>query len=48
MVTHRILIDDIAKAYSMQEKRVKGWQKCFVQTRFSAKPAPGTPELVRL
>ena len=48
MVTHRIAIDDIAKAYKLQEKRAEGWVKCFVETRFSAKPAAGTPKLTRL
>jgi threonine dehydrogenase-like Zn-dependent dehydrogenase len=48
MLTHRIRIDDIAKAYTLQEKRAQGWVKCFVETRFSAKRAEGTPELVRL
>lgn len=48
MVTHRIRIDDIDKGYKLQEKRAQGWVKCFVETRFSAKRAEGTPELVRL
>ena len=48
MLTHRIQIDDIDKAYKLQEKRAEGWVKCFVETRFSAKRADGTPELVRL
>lgn len=48
MVTHRIPIDDIDKGYKLQEKRAEGWVKCFVETRFSAKRAEGTPELVRL
>lgn len=48
MLTHRIPIDDIDKGYKMQEKRTQGWVKCFVETRFSAKRAEGTAELVRL
>jgi len=48
MLTHRIRIDDIAKAYTLQEKRAEGWVKCFVETRFSAKRAEGTPELAHL
>jgi hypothetical protein len=48
MVTHRFKIDDIAKVYYMQEKRQDGLVKCFVETRFSAPRAPGTPELTTL
>lgn len=48
MVTHRFRIDDIAKAYYMQEKRQDGLVKCFVETRFSAPRAQGTPELTTL
>jgi threonine dehydrogenase-like Zn-dependent dehydrogenase len=46
MVTHRFKIDDIAKAYYMQEKRADGLVKCFVETRFSAPRAAG-PELTK-
>lgn len=48
MLTHRVLIDDIDKAYYMQEKRQDGLVKCFVETRFSEPRAQGTPELKRL
>jgi threonine dehydrogenase-like Zn-dependent dehydrogenase len=48
MLTHRFAIDDIAKAYYMQEKRQDGLVKCFVETRFSKPRAEGTPELTRL
>jgi threonine dehydrogenase-like Zn-dependent dehydrogenase len=48
MVTHRFVIDDIAKAYYLQEKRQGGLVKCFVETRWSHPRAPGTPELTRL
>ena len=48
MVTHRIRLDDIDKAYKLQEKREQGLVKCFVETRFSGKRAEGTPELTRL
>jgi hypothetical protein len=48
MLTHRFKIDDIAKGYYVQEKRDKGLVKCFVETRFSARPAPDTPELTTL
>lgn len=48
MLTHRFKIDDIAKAYKLQEKRVEGLVKCFVETRFSAPRAEKTPELTSL
>ena len=48
MVTHRLSIEDIAKAYYMQEQRKGGLLKCFVQTRFSEPRAEGTPELEKL
>lgn len=48
MLTHRIRIQDIDKAYKMQEKREPGFVKCFVETRFSAPRAPGTPEVTSL
>lgn len=48
MLTHRFKIDDVAKGYYMQEKRQDGLVKCFVETRFSAPRAPGTPELTTL
>ncbi|KAK4170150.1 chaperonin 10-like protein [Cladorrhinum sp. PSN259] len=48
MLTHRFKLEDIAKAYTMQEKRQDGLVKCFVETRFSARRADGTPELTEL
>jgi hypothetical protein len=48
MVTHRLSIEDIDKAYYMQEKRQGGLLKCFVETRFSEPRAEGTPELQKL
>ncbi|EMD91122.1 hypothetical protein COCC4DRAFT_136360 [Bipolaris maydis ATCC 48331] len=48
MVTHRLKIEDIAKAYYLQEKRQDGLLKCFVETKFSEPRAPGTPELKEL
>jgi threonine dehydrogenase-like Zn-dependent dehydrogenase len=48
MLTHRFQLDDIAKAYRLQEKREAGLVKCFVETRFSSRRADGTPELTRL
>jgi len=48
MVTHRFKIDDVAKGYHLQEQRKDGLVKCFVETRFSAPRAEGTPELTTL
>lgn len=48
MVTHRVKMEDIAKAYHLQEKRQDGLVKCFVQTRFSEPRAEGTPVLKEL
>ena len=47
MLSHRVLIDDLADVYYAFEKKEDGMQKVFVQTRFSDKPAPGSPELKR-
>jgi threonine dehydrogenase-like Zn-dependent dehydrogenase len=48
MVTHRLRIEDIAKAYHLQENREDGLLKCFVETDFSEPRAAGTPELKRI
>ncbi|KAK4245578.1 oxidoreductase [Corynascus novoguineensis] len=48
ILTHRFKLEDIAKAYYMQEKREAGLIKCFVETQFSSRRADGTPELTRL
>jgi threonine dehydrogenase-like Zn-dependent dehydrogenase len=48
MLTHRFVLDDIAKGYHLQEKRESGLVKCFVETKFSSRRADGTPELTRL
>jgi hypothetical protein len=41
-------MEDMAKAYKMQEKREDGLVKCFVETRFSEPRLEGTPELTTL
>ena len=46
MVSHRVLIDDLEKVYDAFDKK-DGIQKVFVQTKFSAEPSPGTPQLKR-
>lgn len=48
MLTHRFKIDDTAKGYKLQEKRQDGLVKCFIETRFSAPRAQGTPPLTTL
>ncbi|MCJ1311728.1 hypothetical protein MMC25_005401 [Agyrium rufum] len=45
MLTHRFDVSELDIIYDKFNKREDGIQKCFVQTRFSAPPAPGTPEL---
>lgn len=48
MVTHRFKLEDMAEIYDLFNKRDPGMQKIFVQTKFSAPPAPGTPALTVL
>lgn len=45
MLSHRVRVEDLDKVYYKFEKKEDGMQKVFVQTRFSAPPAKGTPEL---
>ena len=47
MVSHRLAIDDMDIIYDKFNKREDNLQKVFIQTKFSDKPAPGTPELKR-
>jgi threonine dehydrogenase-like Zn-dependent dehydrogenase len=47
MVSHRVLIDDLAIVYDKFEKKEDGMQKVFVQTKFSGPPCPGSPALKR-
>lgn len=47
MVTHRVDIEDLAAVYDKFEKKEDGMQKVFVQTKFSAPPASGSPALKR-
>ena len=48
MVTHRFSLSDADKVYSLFDKRDDrdAIQKVFLETRFSAPPAAGTPKLV--
>ncbi|KAL2004190.1 hypothetical protein VTN02DRAFT_5839 [Thermoascus thermophilus] len=48
MVTHRVRLEDMEKVYTLFDKREKGMQKVFVQTKFSAPPSPGAPSLTVL
>jgi threonine dehydrogenase-like Zn-dependent dehydrogenase len=50
MLTHRIPLEDVAKAYKKfdQRKESDGIMKIFVETKFSAPRAPNTPELTRM
>lgn len=45
MVSHRVDVKDLDKVYYKFDKREQGMQKVFVQTRFSAPPCAGSPEL---
>jgi len=45
MVTHRVKMEDLDKVYYKFEKKEDGMQKVFVQTKFSAAPAQGSPKL---
>lgn len=48
MVTHRFKLDDMEKVYELFNRRADGMQKIFVETKYSAPPAPGTPALTVL
>ncbi|KAJ5904017.1 hypothetical protein N7504_006400 [Penicillium tannophilum] len=48
MVTHRFKLEDMEIVYDLFNKRDPGMQKVFVQTKFSAPPAPGAPALTNL
>jgi len=45
MVSHRVLLDELDDIYYKFEKKEDGLQKIFVQTKFSAPPAAGSPSL---
>ncbi|KAL9938062.1 hypothetical protein V8E36_002685 [Tilletia maclaganii] len=45
IVSHRVDLEDTPKVYELMEKRQGGIIKIFVQTKFSADPAPATPPL---
>lgn len=45
MVSHRVKVDQLDKVYDKFEKKADGMQKVFVETRFSAPPCEGSPQL---
>lgn len=45
MVSHRIDISEMVDVYHKFDKKEDGLQKVFVQTKFSAPPAKGSPAL---
>ncbi|PVH82146.1 GroES-like protein [Cadophora sp. DSE1049] len=45
MVSHRVSLDELDDVYYKFEKKEDGMQKVFVQTKFSAPPAAGSPSL---
>jgi threonine dehydrogenase-like Zn-dependent dehydrogenase len=47
MVTHRVDIEDLVEVYEKFEKKEDGMQKVYVQTKFSAPAASGSPQLKR-
>lgn len=45
MLTHRVRLDDLKTVYKKFEDKADHMQKVYVETRFSAPRASGTPEL---
>lgn len=45
MVSHRVSLDELDDVYYKFEKKEDGMQKVFVETKFSAPAAPGSPAL---
>lgn len=48
MVTHRFKLEDMESVYDLFNQREPNMQKVFIQTKFSAPPAPGSPTLTVL
>jgi len=48
ILSHRFKIDEFRELYDAFDKKEMGIMKTFVQTKFSAPPAPGTPALSSL
>ncbi|QIW97924.1 hypothetical protein AMS68_003442 [Peltaster fructicola] len=47
MLSHRVRLEDLDKVYYKFDKKQDGLQKVFVETKFSAPAAPGTPALTK-
>ncbi|KIW79587.1 hypothetical protein Z517_06199 [Fonsecaea pedrosoi CBS 271.37] len=47
MVSHRVLLEELEEVYKRYDAREKGLQKVYVQTRFSAPPSEGSPQLTK-
>lgn len=47
MVSHRVSMDELDTVYYKFENKEDGMQKVFVETKFSAPPAQGSPSLTR-
>lgn len=47
MVSHRVLLEELEEVYRRYDAREYGMQKVYVQTKFSAPPAPGSPALTQ-
>ena len=47
MLSHRCRLEDMEEIYKRYDARQEGMQKIYVETKFSAPPAPGTPQLTR-
>lgn len=45
MLSHRVKLEEMETLYSKYDERMEGLQKVYVQTKFSAPPAPGTPQV---
>lgn len=47
MVSHRVHLEDMAKVYTMFDKREDSMQKVFCETKFSLPAYSGSPKLTR-
>lgn len=45
MVSHRVKVEELDTVYYKFDEKADGMQKVFVQTRFSAPAAAGSPSL---
>lgn len=47
MVSHRVRLEDLETVYKKFEAHADGMQKVYVETKFSAPAADGSPELTK-